>query len=162
MSLGCPPGGAGIHVYPLEGPSATPGTRREREAVPGDIPGDDIVPGDGTARAPAPGATCASTTLRLWAVEGDASRGDWLRRGLAPGAGPRQRSVLEALARRALDGRCSSPVTSRVASVGDERVFLVEDVGRDAGTVDREDVGDAQTPRRRRGRRFGCRGRRFG
>ena len=153
MSLGCPPGGAGIHVYPLEGPSAAPGTRSERDVVrfPGDA-GDDIVPGDGTARAPAPGATCASATLRLWAVEGDASRGDWLRRGLAPGAGPRQRSVLEALARRALDGRCLLPGNlARLPLLGTSAYFLVEDVvdssGRGPGTVDREKTSVTLRPR---------------
>ena len=141
MSLGSPPGGAGIHVYPLEGPSAIP----EISGISGDGNENAVV---ARARARA-GATCASATLRLWAVEGDASRGDWLRRGLAPGAGPRQRAVLEALARRALDGRCLLPGNlARLPLLGTSAYFLVEDVGLRPGTVDR-DVGDAQTPRRR-------------
>ena len=140
MSLGSPPGGAGIHVYPLEGPSAIP----EISGISGDGNENAVV----TARAPTPGATCASATLRLWAVEGDASRGDWLRRGLAPGAGPRQRAVLEALARRALDGRCLLPGNlARLPLLGTSAYFLVEDVGLRPGTVDREKTSVTLKPR---------------
>ena len=75
-----------------------------------------------TARAPAPGATCASATLRLWAVEGDASR-RWLRRGLppAPVRGNAPSSRRSRVARSTSDA--SSPVTSRVSRWGRARIF---------------------------------------
>ena len=109
MSLGSPPAGAKMLCYPLN-----VGITDRPVAAP-------------ALCAPIEGAPCATiATLRLWATEGDAANAAWLERGLggddddAVGsknasdvehtkAGRRQLSVLESLAKRALDGRALLP-----------------------------------------------------
>lgn len=113
MSLGSPPAGAKMLCYPLN-----VGITDRPVAAP-------------ALCAPIEGAPCAAkATLRLWATEGDAANAAWLERGLggddddddaigsknASGAagqkakaGRRQLSVLESLAKRALDGRALLP-----------------------------------------------------
>ena len=139
MSLGRPSGGAACWVCPLDvaraiaDPEAdAPTSARAANAR------------DGLA-APSPGATCASATLTLWALEGGAaagSAGDWLERGLrharplsgasAPrvhsGSSSKQLAVLESLARRALDGRCLLPGNLvRLPLLGASAYFRVAD-----------------------------------
>ena len=107
LSLGAPAGGADLRVYPLEPPgddeTDDARERPERPERPGESSSD--------ARAVA-GRSLDRVALRLVALEpgvpGGAfsSSSDWLARGLADrSSDSRQRSVLEALARRALDGR---------------------------------------------------------
>ena len=110
MSLGSPPAGAKMLCYPLN-----VGITDRPVAAP-------------ALCAPIEGAPCATNaTLRLWATEGDAANAAWLERGLggdddddAVGsknasdvehtkAGRRQLSVLESLAKRALEGRALLP-----------------------------------------------------
>ena len=99
-SLGSPAAGAKMLALPLNVGAATP------LAAPALV-------------GPMEGAPCAAkATLRLWATEGDSANAGWLEKGLGGGddegagddtehtkAGTRQLSVLESLARRAMDGR---------------------------------------------------------
>ena len=107
LSLGAPAGGADLRVYPLEPPgddeTDDARERPERPERPGESSSD--------ARAVA-GRSLDRVALRLVALEPgvpggtSSSSSDWLARGLADrSSDSRQRSVLEALARRALDGR---------------------------------------------------------
>ena len=141
MSLGSPPGGTAMHVYALNGPKVTGGTSPTRV--------ETDQPPRGGVRAPAAGAQCASTSLRLWAMEegkgGASSSAAWLERGLGSGGsnpgggtgpGPKQLAVLEALARRALKGRALLPGNlARLPLLGASAYFQVEDVRGDDGGV---------------------------
>lgn len=125
MSLGRPNAGDVVLVCPLDTPGSKAGEHNTNSRL----------------SAPSPGEACATTTLRLWALEGDTpsigSAGDWLARGLdgtnknETGSGSRQLAVLESLARRALDGRCLLPGNLvRLPLLGASAYFVVEEAQR--------------------------------
>ena len=141
MSLGRPSGGAKCWVCPLDvakradaapndGDDEKHDPTRDPEARAPDAADDDRGP---SLAAPSPGASCASATLALWALEGGAaagSAGDWLERGLRSrsGGSNKQLAVLESLARRALDGRCLLPGNLvRLPLLGASAYFRVDD-----------------------------------
>lgn len=129
MSLGRPTAGDVVLVCPLD---VSGSNKNKNESV--------------IISSPSPGETSDTTTLRLWALEGDSpsvgSGGDWLARGLASSQtqskneyGSRQLSVLESLARRALDGRCLLRGNLvRLPLLGASAYFKVEHAER--GVVD--------------------------
>ena len=143
MSLGCPAGGAGILLYPLNAPApSTTNSTTKTAAHPATIPatGSSVA----LIRAPSAGAQCAAVSLRLWAIEGGVNSA-WLERGLeagGAGVGPRQLGVLEALARRALGGRALLPGNLvRLPLLGVSAYFQVEELGGGGGAGAGEAAG---------------------